>query len=172
LLGGVIGIVSTYLASRNARTIAVDQIQTQKEIAAQQLRTQGDATDKQLRAAVLAGNRIRWIEQVRTHIAAFAAGAMAVVTDLAANVDKSVFNPKIDKLNEHVAMVSLLLNYAEQDTQDLDAALRATTSIFNDIGNVKFDQGQSDRVEASVRGVEVIARKILKKEWNRVKNLE
>jgi hypothetical protein len=171
-LGGIIGIAGTFIASRNARKIAVDQIHAQKAIAKEQLREQGDATDKQLRVAVLAGNRVRWIEQLRTEIAAFSAGCMAVVTDLSAEADKAIFNPKIDKVNEHVALVSVLLNQEEPDSIALESALNATTSLFGNIGDVKFGRTEIDKVEAHIKEVAVIARRILKTEWIRVKNLE
>jgi hypothetical protein len=173
LLGGVIGVAGTYLASRNARRIAQDQIIAQRDIAASQLKRQSESAERQLQATLVVADRVRWIEDLEEHISAFVAGAMALATELMGSVVDSIrVAQAVDRINEQHAAVTLLLDHDEQQCADLTSEMEATTAALTSLVKTGAKEEDVDRIEQGVKKVSALARLVLKEERRRVRRLE
>lgn len=179
LLGGAIGLAGSLIAARAGRKNVIDQVSAQREIAKEQLAQQAASLERQLRATVLAGNRVRWIEQLRTETAAFVASVLAITTDLAAGRAPLDVYAKVDTANHHAAAVNLMLNFEETSANDLQTAMDDVMNAVSDaIDAAKSPDAASPAdptllaVEQRIRRLESCTRTVLKAEWVRVKNME
>jgi hypothetical protein len=172
ILGGLLGLSGTLFAARNAKRIALAQIDAQKQIATEQLRRQGDTSDRQIRASVLAANRVRWIEQLRSETVDFAAMCLTVATDLEAEAKLDIVNPKIDEGQRHAAHIELLLNHDEADSKEAIAVIHEVTDLMSELTHRKVTHDDVMRVNELLDQLGAIVRRVLKSEWNRVKALE
>jgi hypothetical protein len=159
-IGAGAGILGSYVAARAATNVATEQIRAQRETA-----------DQQLRATVVAANRLRWIEQLRSEIAAFASLVIGIATDLRTGATRDAVHPKIDKANDHAAMVNVLLNFDEVESGQLRSAMTDAENHIQRLLDNRVDHKDVAEVEACVDRVTGITRAILKKEWQRVKSL-
>jgi hypothetical protein len=124
ILGGVIGLASTFIALWSSRRTTREQLSVQRELAMQELQ-----------ATVTGANRIRWVEQLRLEMAGFIATISQIITDRDAGVDPAAIQLKLDKAMMHGSMAQLLL-YPDDEAEQgaLNAAIVHVAELVNSHG--------------------------------------
>lgn len=141
-------------------------IRSQLKSIEQQTSTQISIAQHTVKSQVLSGNRQQWINTLRDNISEF----IALVGMISANIlQKDIAREKFERLIQVRVKISLLLNMSEQDHQQLNSLLNHATSQIT-------DQIAKNRITTDFQktrdDIVTLSQKILKREWERVKNVE
>ena len=125
---------------------------------------------RQSRVTVLSANRQAWINSLRDLISEYiSVAALLHAEDWSDR--KSDFNERVERLSLVNARIQLMLNPKEEDHQRLVSLLGQLALTLGE----QIASGQkkdSQKAGVVVRQVVPLAQSILKREWERVKNVE
>jgi hypothetical protein len=172
LIGGVLGFAATYLAARFGLKASQDAIAAQEGMAMAQLTQQNTAHLQELRATVISANRVKWIEHLRTEVAAYTSGMTALADDLEAGVPTDELRRREEKVNQRSAMIALLLNHEEVDSLELKATIEKFGGLLERAIHTPGGTFPQEEFTHLVKQVGVVTRRITKAEWIRVKGFE
>jgi len=156
LLAVLFGPILAHLTAK--RTVQLQLSSVREQIAAQV-----QIAGQDIRAEVLSGNRQRWINTLRDSISEFVSLAVILHTEKQNANDFLVTSQRFLQVR---TQISLLINPKEDDHRELNDLLEQTvTSVL--------EPEKSKRQLPEVRpDIIIISQKILKREWERVKELK
>lgn len=150
LLSASVALIAVIVGPLISLRVAKKQIEASKAVA-----------DLQVRSNVLSKNRQEWINTLRIEISGFIATATMVLPLLIAQKDSLEMHKLLFQLQLHLAKTKLLINPKEEDHILLVEKMEDTTKhVFS------FKGQPSDITDELV----VVAQKVLKREWERVKS--
>ena len=177
LVAVVLGPVLTYWQVKANRETTERQISAAADANSRQIGAAADATAAQLASAastarahiyatVVSSNRQAWINEVRDTVAE----AISVATLLGDNSHASFLGASEratmgSRLTYLVSRVDLFLNPGEQDNQEVVGLLRKLTNLVVSAGPVSHEAFQATR-----DAITATTRRMLKREWDRVRN--
>jgi hypothetical protein len=133
-------------------------------VAKKQIAASRATADLQARANVLSKSRQEWINTLRNEIAGFMSLSGHALPTIMANITSVGDTLTLTKeIRLHLAKVKLLINPKEDDHVALVKRMEATVASLS---NLNF------QIEAANVELAVIAQRVLKREWERVKAFE
>jgi hypothetical protein len=155
ILSLLVAVLAVFVGPAISLRIARRQIQASSELANNQIRSAMEASNKQITAPM----RQAWINSLRD--------LLAELTSSALHYYVAGFEERTDEEYQRLtflqAKVGLMLNPNEDDHKRLEGLINWM------INSIQYERGKSDEFPESHGQVTALARAVLKREWNVVK---
>lgn len=170
LLSGVAAVLSSIIASiailvslRTSRRTLAATITSAKE----QLQANVDIAELNVRASVISANRQNWINALRTEIAHALMDLRTLRTQYG-HLDEQQLKEILSDFTIRENMIHLLINPKEEDHQKLCEALTIALGVLTTLPSNTEAEKKFDELGNKILS---ISQKILKREWERVKQV-
>jgi hypothetical protein len=137
-------------------------INSQLKLSNQQINTQIKIAERNLKSEVLSRNRQNWINTLRDNISEFI--SLSIVITKITSVHKD-YDDKMEKFLTLRSRISLLLNPKEDDHNKLDKYLKEALYFV-------IEKEEQRHIVDIRNDIIKLSQEILKREWERVKQVE
>ena len=155
-------VITLYSIKTNAAVAKQNFIET--------IKAQRQISEREIKTKVLADNRQKWINELRTDLSEFCAALhhltshVSIVADQPVQTDMAVFTSKVQ---QKIAKIQLMINPNEPDHSELIELLKKAMSA-----SVGEEKDYRAKMKEILDDLVVKSQKVLKREWERVKELE